>query len=72
VLCGGLFISRNKMYQTKLKNGTDWIIRRRKISKCYDTFSLAIDYYQESSTAFNGAQTLDSKKLNESEGKTLD
>ncbi len=64
-ICGGLFISRNKMYQTKLRNDTDWIIRKRKISKCYDTFSLAIDYYSESSTAFNGAQTANDSPENE-------
>ena len=66
-ICGGLFISRNKMYQARLRNDTDWIIRRRKISKCYDTFSLAIDYYSESSTAFNGAQTQSNNTENEKE-----
>ena len=56
LIFGGLFVCHNKMYQTRLKNDNTWIIRRRKISKCYDTFSLAVDYYAQPS-AFLGASS---------------
>lgn len=50
---GGLFVCKNSMYNAKLRTDTDWIIRRKKICKCYDTFALSIDYYSAPGAVFN-------------------